>query len=357
MSFRRWLMMLCCSLGLAACGDSAAPQRMPEPPVAAPEPFVFSHQGLTGRVVDRLYQQQDKLLALTDDGLYQQQQDRWQLLGLQGYTLRDLAFIDDQHWLAAVSSQDEEGMVRHQMQETFNAGASWQEVRRPFGADGEHEGIFALQYDRVQKRLYGTGISVLAASDDLGISWQVLQGFWGGFGQPKSALAIAPDRSRIWWGGQGAIEDGVLFSYRLSDGHEQMFQKLLPDPSVYYNVRFAGTKVYACGEGGIVLSEDQGDSWKNLLPNVDYRFYFDLMIDPRRNQRLYTAGWDKKYEEPQPLILQWSDNAGQSWQRLQYQGAADFYGGVRSMLLVERQGQTYLYLGLFKGGVMQVRVQ
>lgn len=356
MGFRHWILLLWCGLGVAACGDSASPQRLPEPPVVAPEPFVFSHQGLTGRVVERLYQQQDKIVALTDDGLYQQQQDSWQPLGLKGYALRDLAFIDDQHWLAAVSQQDEEGMVSHQLQETFNAGASWQEVRRPFGADGEHEGIYALHYDKIQKRLYGTGTSVLAYSDNLGISWQVLQGFWRGFGQPKSALAIAPDRSRIWWGGQGAIEDGLLFSYRLADGHEQMFQKLLPDPSVYYNVRFAGNRIFACGEGGIVMSDNQGDSWKNLLPNVDYRFYFDLLIDAKRNQRLYTAGWDKKYEEPQPLILQWSDDAGQSWQRLQYQGAADFYGGVRSMLLVERQQQTYLYLGLFKGGVMQVKV-
>lgn len=355
MNVRLWMLCLGCWLGLIGCGDNATPHTAPEPPPASP--FVFTHQGMNGRVVERLYQQQDKLLALTDDGLYQQQQDSWQLLGLKGYMLRDLAFVDDQHWLAAVTKQDEEGMQSHEMHETFNAGASWQEVRRPFGRDGEHEGVYALQYDKVQKRLYGTGISVLAASDDFGISWQVLQGFWGGFGQPKSALGLAPDRSKIWWGGQGAIEDGVLFSYRFADGVEQMFQKLLPDPSVYYNVRFAGNNIYACGEGGIVVSDNQGDSWKNLLPDSNYRFFFDVMIDPRRNNRLYTAGWDKKYEEPQPLILQWSDDAGQSWQRLQYQSAADFYGGVRSMLLVQRQQQTYLYLGLFKGGVMQVRVQ
>ncbi len=351
----RLMMLLGCCFGLVACGDSAAP--LSKPPSVEPAPFVFSHQGLSGRVVERLYQQQDNILALTDNGLYQQQQDSWKLLGLKGFALRDLAQIDDQHWLAAVSIEHDDGMTSHQIQESFDAGANWQEVRRPFGADGEHEAVYALLYDKVQKRLYGTGVSVLAASDNLGISWQPLQGFWGGFGQPKSALAQAPDRSRLWWGGQGAIEDGVLFSYRLADGHEQMFQKLLPDPSVYYNVRFAGQRIYACGEGGIVMSSDQGAHWKNLLPDVDYRFYFDVMIDPARNERLYTAGWDKKYSEPQPLILQWSDDAGQSWKRMQYQGSSDFYGGVRSMLLVTRQQQNYLYLGLFKGGIMQVKVQ
>ena len=49
------------------------------------------------------------------------------------------------------------------------------------------------------------------------------------------------------------------------------------------------------------------------------------MIDTSRNNRLYTAGWDKKYTEPQPLILQWSDDAGQSWQRLSLGANDDDY--------------------------------
>lgn len=353
MDLRRYLVLLCCA-GLVACGGGTS--QVQAPIVVPPEPFVFSHQGLTGLVVVRMYEQQGKLLALTDSGLYQQQQDSWQLLGLKNYTLRDLAFVSDQHWLAAVSQQNAEGMISYQLHESLNAGASWQEVKRPFGIDGEHEAIHALQYDQVQKRLYATGIGVLAYSDNFGVNWQVAQGSWGSFGQPKSALAIAPDRSRIWWGGQGSIENGVLYSYRLADAQKQIFQNLLPDPSVYYNVRFSDNRVFASGEGGIVVSENQGESWKNLLPDSNFRFFFDVMIDATRNNRLYTAGWDKKFSEPQALILQWSDDAGQKWQSLQFKGAADFYGGVRSMLLVKRQGQTYLYLGLYKGGIMQVQV-
>lgn len=59
-------------------------------PVIPPDPFVFSHQGLTGSVVTRLYEQQGKLLALTDKGLYQQQLNSWQLLGLKNYALFDV---------------------------------------------------------------------------------------------------------------------------------------------------------------------------------------------------------------------------------------------------------------------------
>ncbi len=130
---------------------------------------------------------------------------------------------------------------------------------------------------------------------------------------------------------------------------------------MYYNIRFAqGTAgqslIYACGEGGIAFSADQGNSWRNLLGDVNYRFYFDVVFDSNHNNRLYTAGWDKKFDEPQPLILQWSDDQGASWQRLQYEAPANFFGGVRSMLLVQQQNQTYLYLGLFKGGVMRVSI-
>lgn len=356
MKINQFFMLLCYCLALQACGGDGN-SRASETTVVTPDPFVFTNQGLKGLIIARLYEQQGKLYALTDNGLYQQQQDTWQPLGLPGLSIRDLAFIDDKHWLAAVTKQDADGLINHQMHETLNSGATWQEVKRPFGVDGEHEAIHALRYDTTQKRLYATGTGILASSDNLGVSWQLLQGMWGSIGQPKSALGFAPDRSRIWWGGQGAIENGVLYSYRLSDANQQLFQNVLPNPSSYYNVRFAGNRVLACGEGGIVVTENQGDNWKNLLPNSNFRFFFDVMIDSSRNNRIYTAGWDKKVSEPQPLILQWSDDAGQTWQSLQYKGAADLYGGVRSMILVKRQQQTHLYLGLYKGGVMQVVVQ
>ncbi|MBZ9612745.1 WD40/YVTN/BNR-like repeat-containing protein [Rheinheimera maricola] len=351
------LLWLLCWLALSACNGDTTP--LQPPPVSTPEPFEFTHQGLDGLIIKRLYQQEDSILALTNNGLYQQQQQQnsWQLIGLEGYELQDLAMITDQHWLAAVRLQDATESASNHLQESFDAGASWLAVSRPFGEDGKHEGIYALHYDTLQQRLYATGLGVLAQSDNLGISWQKLQGDWDMLAQPNSALALAPDRSHIWWGGQGAIENGVLFSYRLADGHSQTFKALLPDPSVYYNLRFANNHVYACGEGGIVMTTNNGDSWINLLPESDHRFYFDIAMDPNSNGRLYTAGWDKKFNEPQPLILQWSDNAGQSWQRLHYQGPPDFMGGVRSMLLVQQQEQSYLYLGLYKGGMMKVRLE
>jgi|GEM_PF-677109 len=348
---------------LTGCGGSepqvAPPPVTPEQPVAQ---HVFQLHGLSGLTVERLYQQQDTILALTSAGLYQQHNNSdWQLLGFKGLQPKDLAFVTEQHWLLALTVQHEDAEQEHQIHETFDAGRSWTQVKRPFGINGENEAIYAQRYAADAKKLYATGVGVLAESSDLGISWRVLDGQWGGFGQPKSALALDPRSGDIWWGGQGALEDGVLNVYRRASQRSQSFRDLLPNPSVYYNIRFAMANggqslIYACGEGGIVMSADQGSSWRNLLGDVNYRFYFDVVFDSKHNNRLYTAGWDKKFDEPQPLILQWSDDQGASWQRLQYQAPASFFGGVRSMLLVQQQNQTYLYLGLFKGGVMRVSV-
>lgn len=355
-----WLFFGLCTLTACGGSDPKTPQT-PLQPVQPAAQFVFQQPTLAGLTVDRLYQQQGKVLALTSDGLYQQQSaGEWLLLGFKGMQPRDLAFITEQHWLAALTIQRDSGEQEHQLHESFDAGRNWVQVKRSFGAQGDSEAIYALHYDVASRQLLATGVSVLASSTDFGISWQLLQGNWSGFGQPKSALAVDPQSGNIWWGGQGALEDGMLNQYRPADQSGKQFRGLLPDPSVYYNIRFrrenGSSSIYACGEGGIVHSSDQGQNWRNLMGDVNYRFYFDVAFDPQRPNRLYTAGWDKKFEEPQPLILQWSDDNGSSWQRLQHQAPANFFGGVRSLLLVNDNNQQYLYLGLFKGGIMRVQI-
>lgn len=344
---------------LTGCGSSSENQTT-EPPQEPVAQFVFQQQGLAGLIVERLYQRQGKVLALTSNGLYQQQGEGWELLGFQGLQPRDLAFVSDQHWLLALTISDSTEQQDHQLHETFDAGRTWRKVQRNFGVDGANEAIFALRYDPASGQLLATGVNALASSADYGSSWRLLSGSWSGFGHGKSALGVDPVSNNIWWGGQGALEDGVLNVYQPGSQSSKEFRGLLPDPSVYYSVRFrynsGSSDIYACGEGGIVYSADQGQSWRNLMGNVNYRFYFDVAIDPDRRNRLYTAGWDKSYDQPQPLILQWSDDNGSTWQRLPYQAPSSFFGGVRSLLLVKQQDRSYLYLGLFKGGVMRVSV-
>ncbi len=265
--------------------------------------------------------------------------------------------ITEQHFLAASYVQDNEGFYQHLLFETYNGGADWLEVKHQFGLQGETEAIHALLYDNTLQRLYATGTEALAYSNDMGISWQLLHGDWQGFGQAKSALAYNSANNEIWFGGQGGIENPVLLQVALDDGSAKNHPDLMPAPASIYAVRFAPdnhNSVYVSGEGGVVHSSDNGASWRTLLGDVDYRFYFDIAIDPAQPQRLFTAGWNKKFDEPQPLIIEWSEDAGVSWQHYQYPADASFFGGVRSMLLVQEQQRNVLYLGLWKGGIMRV---
>lgn len=351
--------VVCCFTLLAGCGSERQAASVPTPtPTPPPAAFSFQHQGLTGITATRLYQQHGLLFAVSTDGLYISSGDgSWQSAGLQGFDLEDVVAISEQHFIAATYQQDSDGFRRHVLFESYNGGADWVEVKHQFGLHGETEAIYALLYDSNTQRLYATGTEALAYSTDLGISWQLLHGSWQGFGQAKSALAFNSSNNEIWFGGQGGIENPVLLQVAVKDGSAKLHLNLMPAPSSIYGVRFApdnANSVYVSGEGGVVHSSDNGASWRTLLGDKNYRFYFDIAIDPARPQHIYTAGWNKQFDEPQPLIIEWSDNGGAAWQQYQYPAPASFFGGVRSMLLVQEQGRNVLYLGLWKGGIMRV---
>lgn len=350
--------LLYCLVLLSACGSDRSPAF--EPPISEVPPPAFSlqHQGLDGITITRLYQHYNMIFAVSSDGLYiNNGNGNWLNAGLQGFDLEDVVLLSEQHFITATYQQDNDGYRQYLLFETYNGGVDWVEIKHQFGLHGETEAIHALLYDDTTQRLYATGTEALAFSNDQGISWQLLYGSWQGFGQAKSALALNRQHNEIWFGGQGAIENPVLLQVAVADGSAKQHNNLMPAPSSIYAVRYAPDKpdtVYVSGEGGIVQSNDNGTSWRPLLGDKNYRFYFDLAIDPANPQRIYTAGWDKKFDDPQPLIIEWTDNGGSSWEQYQHTAPASFFGGVRSMLLVEENGQKVLYLGLWKGGVMRV---
>lgn len=85
---------------LAGCNGSSNP--LPpdtDPPLAQP---TFLHEGLSGRIVTGIFQHESRLFAATDDGLFGKVlgQDAWQLVGLGGFRVEDLAILDGQQMLA-----------------------------------------------------------------------------------------------------------------------------------------------------------------------------------------------------------------------------------------------------------------
>ncbi|WP_214000861.1 hypothetical protein [Arsukibacterium sp.] len=362
MTFRRFLLGGSVGLGVllvSACGgsSSSAGQEPPPPPVSPTPPVSLSYQGLDGLIINKLYQHSGVLVAASDDGVYRQASNgSWAAAGLAGYEVMAMSLLTEQHWLASSVQSGADDMPDYVLFETFNGGNDWHEVDYQFGQAGDKEAIYALLFDAAEQLVYATGIDVLASSTDMGQTWKTLYGDFGGFGQPKTALTQSADGQTIWYGGQGAIENGVFYQYDVASSEAVLHSDLFPNPSSIKAIRYAPDDpqtVYVSAEGGIIRSTDHGQSWQALLDNVNFRFYFDLIIDPDNPERIYTAGWAKNFTEPQPLIVEWTDDGGENWQQYEYPEQA-FFGGVRSMILVEENQQQVIYFGLFKGGIMRM---
>lgn len=346
------------ALLLAACGGGGSNGGLPGP---EPEVPVFEHEGLTGRIVNRLYSRSDRVYAATDNGLFSKPVglSTWSPTGLSGLRIADIAFVDDTHWLATVFATGANPFLDPRLFETLDGGIVWSEVANNFGGGAnQSEGIYALLYDAVDQRLYGTGTSALASSDDFGRSWQLRDGFWDVVSGTLDALALNLATRQIWLGGQNAIEEMELRRYDLTTMDVVRYDRLLPSPATIKGISFDpanGARALASGEGGVLQTTDNGGSWMNLLPGVGSRFYFGTAFDPASSATIYTAGWDKIFDDPQPLILEISRNGGSSWQQHAFDDP-QLFGGVWSILATTENNQTVVYLGLYRGGIMKVRI-
>ncbi len=315
----------------------------------------FNYDGLPNHVVIGLYEYQGAIYAGTDRGLYVRSGNaQWSSRGLVGKQVLAMVHFGADHYLASVREVSSEGIFTDRLMETVSGGADWYEVEHNFGGE-DPETLFGLYYDRDNNALYATGVEALAASYDEGRSWVLLDGIWDGFGQPKSVVRRNPATNEIWYGGQNALEQMVLERYSLDTQESTSFRDLLPSPAVIYGIRFDPEKagrLYVSGEGGVLKSDDNGDTWETLIGDVDYRFYFDIALDPTSDW-IYTAGWDKNFDTPQPLILEISTSGGKTWKQYQHPDT-QLFGGVRSMLAVAQGDKTLLLLGLYGGGVMRV---
>lgn len=344
-----------CALTLAACGGGAAPPPGGNPP---PQP-VFVFEGLEGRRVLQIYRNGDGLLAATDDGLYGKAigQGAWQSLGLEALRVRDVAIVSPAHWLAAVSDAGPDPFLDARLMETVNEGANWLEVENDFGGGiPESPGMFRLLYDAEDGRLYATETEALAVSTDVGRSWTLVSGFWGGFATGLGALGTDMAQGEVWFGGQNSLEQMILRRHDLAAGESTDFPAtLLPAPAVIKSVNTDPRDpdhVLASGEGGILQSFDNGATWGRPLGDVNHRFHFQPMFDPADPDVIYTAGWTKT-ELPQPLVLEVSRDRGSSWARFEH-NPPGLFGGAWSLLAVPEGGGTVVYVGLDRGGIMKV---
>lgn len=350
--YKRWTLpgILCLSL-VAGCHENHRNDQYVEP--------VFTAMGLEGRIVYRIDDIEGTLYAATDRGLYRHLSGAdWQLLGERAWRIMDWARISDSHWVVSTANgHDYEEVREYAMHESFDSGMTWHSMAHDFGGDSpDVEPVRRLLANNGQ--LYATGTYSLAVSSDGGHHWDLLNGVWQGFGRGMSALSASPHDSQLWFGGQGAMENLLLYRYDINAGFSTEFNvsEWLPNPSTVKNIRFHPTqpeRVFVAGEGGIIESRNNGEQWQPFNVNPDYRFYFDLAFDPQVASRYYTAGWSKIVDTAQPLVLEVSNDDGTHWKRYTHPDTT-LYGGVYSMLARQEVRETVVYLGLFKGGVVRV---
>jgi hypothetical protein len=324
----------------------------------------FSFAGLDNRIIYNLDNVDGRLFASTDQGLYKEVgTNNWQLIGKDTWVINDWEIMADGRWV--LSTTDGDSLVgtptRYEIYESLDDGLSWQKVEHDFGGnvgpDAEREHISRFTEDSAV--LFAVGTTSLGRSYTSGHSWELIDGEWGGFARGLKALALNPEHTNIWYGGQGAIENLILHRYQISSGISTNLSDkttdLLPSPSVVQNIVFDpinSQRIFVCAEGGIIQSINEGETWQAFLLNYDHRFYFDMIADPSQQGRFFTAGWTKS-PDAQPLILDVSTDDGLNWTSYPHPDSS-IYGGVYSMTSRIESGELVAYIGTFKGGVFRV---
>jgi photosystem II stability/assembly factor-like uncharacterized protein len=343
---------------VAACSGDNSPVVTPPPPLPPPPPpqAIFIHEGLDGLTVHRIKQNNNSLFAATDTGLFSKPigQDSWHTLGLDDSNIHDIVFINDEHWLAAVSDVGPLPNVNPQLLETVNGGSNWLQVDNDLGGVAS-VGMQALFYDSINMRLFATAWNALAVSNDVGRTWRLLDGNLDVL-TALGALNWNEAMDQVWVGGQNNIEEMLLRRFDLQTGESGLFESLLPPPAAIKGITFDRNnpdRILASGEPGILQSLDNGDNWSILLSNEDARFYFETELDSEDSQIIYTAGWTKNFDDPQPLIIEVSRDGGANWVQYAHDDP-NLFGGVWSLHAVSENNETVIYAGLFRGGIVKV---
>ncbi|CAB0150738.1 hypothetical protein PSI9734_01178 [Pseudidiomarina piscicola] len=345
------------SLFLTACGGSSSPNTPTPPPSPPPTP----PSGVVNTVydaqitVEKLYLDGDAQLAGATDGFYWRAnaEASWENRSPVDAYVRGIAIIAPSHYIVALQPDGESPYSEPApLYVTQDSGASWNRINHDFGGS-DHAPIYGLSYDQSSDSLYGIGMAAFAVSNSSATHWTLLDGDWDSIATGLHLIEPHPSQNIVWFGGQGAIENGYLSRYSTVDGQVTTWSDLFPNPSTYFGglIHPSDTQTVIFGaEGGLALSRDNGATWEKPLGDVDYTFYWDIVID--ENGTLYTASYDKSGAE-QPLEVLCSSDNGANWHSNDLSDEVA-KGGVKSLMIVELDTSTELYLGLWDNGIKSV---
>ncbi|GAA5143130.1 WD40/YVTN/BNR-like repeat-containing protein [Thalassotalea piscium] len=349
-------LILIASVFLYSCGGSSDSEQPTTPPTPPIPPTTIVNTELNDSVtVSHLYLDGEAQLAATTQSLlWRANADaQWQDRSPSSSGIKALAIISQGHYIAAVQTDEAAPYSKPSpLYITQDSGQNWQLINHNFGGD-EFSTINNIVYDQVNNQLYAVGDTSFAVANSAAENWTLLDGAWDGIASGLALILPHPSQQFIWFGGQGPIENGHLNRYSIVDGSVTTWTDLLPNPSVFKGGLIHPTDnktVLVGGEGGIVISRDNGTNWEQPLGDVDHHFYWDIVIDDIGN--LYSASFNKGGAE-QPLKVLCSSDNGVTWNSNDFSKEVS-KGGVKSLLMLQTNTENLLYLGLWDNGIKSI---
>ncbi len=237
-----------------------------------------------------------------------------------------------------------------------DGGMTWRESIQGMPATAATHLLLDPHSPAKARTLYVTGFGrgVFKSIDD-GRNWVLKNN--GIPGSEPFAWRLAMDRGGIIYlvvarktedGSYGNEGDGMLF--RSQDAAEHWERLRLPegvngpnglaidpeDPKRLYLAAWGRNTPQGAVSGGVFLSEDSGQSWRNVL-NRDQHVY-DVTLDPRRPGRVYACGFESSAWR--------SDDRGVTWKRIQ---GYNFKWGHR--VVPDPRDPEMIYITTFGGSV------
>jgi hypothetical protein len=321
--------------------------------------------GLDGKVVSKLEATQTTLIAATSDGIYYKEfsQKYWNSTNLKSKNVVTIVRINSSTLICS-TTQTIDDINNPQLHKSTDNGKTWSLLPNNFtGNNGQFVKSFA--YNPNSSTLYAGGNGVIASSTDGGSNWTLFYGEWNAISKPFLELTINLTNNEVWAGGQNGLDMQVVLRLARNGNILGEWSNLIPAPSTIEKIIIkngGSTSLLMSGEDGILKSDDNGLNWKNIyhVPNQFGRFYFGLAYDEVKPNRIIAASWNKNFAFPQPLILHFSEDNGQTWKVVTTGGISNFaslFGGTRTMVQRQENGKTVLYLGLWKGGVYKAIIE